>query len=167
MTTINFPSTPALDQVYTLGDKSWAWNGTGWVAVHEPRATDEALRDRATHTGTQAMSTVTGLEAALTTLAPNLQTGTSYTLVLADAGKRVSMSNAAANTLTVPLNSTVAFPVNTRVFVSQDGAGATSIAATGGVTINTFEGLNVGGQYKMVSLIKTATDTWLAIGTTV
>lgn len=95
----------------------------------------------------------------------NLQTGTAYTLALTDAGKRVSMANAAANVLTVPPNSSVPFPVDTIVFVSQDGAGATSVAAGSGVTVNVAEGLKVGGQYKMVSLIKTAADTWTGIGT--
>lgn len=166
MTTINFPSAPAVDDAYTAGDKSWYWNGIGWAALVQPRATDAALRARASHTGTQAISTVEGLDAALKTLTPNNQTGTAYTLVLADAGKRVDMANAAANTLTVPPNSSVAFPVDTIIFVSQGGAGATDIAAGAGVTVNTNEGLKVGGQYRMVSLVKTATDTWLAIGTT-
>ena len=165
MTTINFPSSPSLDQEYTVGDKTWFWNGVGWRVKSVPRATDAQLRDRTTHTGSQAISTVTGLEAALTTLAPNNQTGVSYTLVLADAGKRVNMANAAANTLTVPPNSSVALPVDTIIFVSQGGAGATTIAPGSGVTINTAEGLKVGGQHKMVSLIKTAADTWLAVGT--
>ena len=40
----------------------------------------------------------------------NPQTGTSYTLVLADAAKIVECANAAAITLTVPPNSSVAFP---------------------------------------------------------
>lgn len=100
-----------------------------------------------------------------TTLESNLQTGTAYTLVLADAGKRVDMANTAANVVTVPLDSAVAFPIDTTIFVSQGDVGATSIAADSGVTINTAEGLKVGGQYKMVSLVKTATDTWMAIGT--
>lgn len=110
--------------------------------------------------------TAAAVSAAKTTLEPNAQTGTSYTLVLSDAGKRVAMSNAAANVVTVPPNSAVAFPVNTTIFVSQDGAGASSVAAGAGVTINTAEGLKVGAQYKMISLIKTATDTWMAIGST-
>lgn len=95
----------------------------------------------------------------------NPQTGTAYTLTLADAGKRVGMSNASANVLTIPPDSAVAFPVDTVVFVSQDGAGATSIAAGAGVTINTAEGLKVGGQHRMVSAIKTAANTWMGIGT--
>lgn len=162
---ISFPASPSLNDEYTAGDKTWFWNGTGWQAQVQPRATDAQLRARATHTGTQPMSSVDGLSAALTTLTPNNQTGTAYTLTLADAGKRVSMTNAAANTVTVPPNSSAAFPVDTVVFVSQGGTGATSIAAGAGVTINTAEGLKVGGQYKMVSLLKTATDTWLAVGT--
>ena len=44
-----------------------------------------------------------------------MQTGTAYTLVLADAFKLVAMNNAAANTLTVPPNSSVAFPIGTRI----------------------------------------------------
>lgn len=99
------------------------------------------------------------------TLSVNAQSGTSYTLVLTDMSKRVSMTNASANVVTVPPNSSVAFPVGSLVFVSQDGTGATSIAPGSGVTINKAEGLLVGGQYKMVSIIKTATNTWLAIGT--
>lgn len=165
MTTINFPSAPSVDQVYALGDKSWIWSGTGWKAVVEPRATDSELRDRATHTGSQAISTVAGLDAALTTLTANNQAGTAYTVVLGDAGKCVRMNNAAANTLTIPPNSSVAFPVDTIIFVSQEGAGATSIAAGSGVTINAAEGLKVGGQYRMVSVVKRATDVWVAVGT--
>jgi len=60
----------------------------------------------------------------------NLQTGTSYTLVLSDAGKIVEMNNGSANTLTIPANSSVAFPVDTRIDIIQYGAGATSVAIT-------------------------------------
>lgn len=105
------------------------------------------------------------IDSATTTLGLNAQTGTAYTLVLSDAGKRVSMSNSAANVVTVPLNSTVSYPVGTMIFISQDGTGATSIAAAGGVTINTSLGLKIGTRYMMVSLIKTGADIWLAVGT--
>lgn len=90
----------------------------------------------------------------------NVQTGTTYTLVLADAFKLVTMDNASANTLTVPLNSSVAFPVGTRVDLGQDGAGQTTIAATGGVTIRTPETLKLRKQWAKATLIKRATDTW-------
>ena len=95
----------------------------------------------------------------------NAQTGTTYTLVLTDAGKVVTMTNASANTLTIPLNSSVAFPVNTRIDIIQYGAGQTSIAATGGVTIySSGSKLKLTGQYSAASLWKKATDTWVLMG---
>lgn len=33
MPTINFPSSPALNEIYTFGSRSWKWNGEGWEAV--------------------------------------------------------------------------------------------------------------------------------------
>lgn len=30
---INFPNSPSVDQVYTVGIKSWKWNGEGWETV--------------------------------------------------------------------------------------------------------------------------------------
>lgn len=90
----------------------------------------------------------------------NVQTGTAYTLVLADAFKLVAMNNAAANTLTVPPNTAVAFPVGTRIDLSQDGAGQTTIAAGSGVTIRTPETLKLRKQWGKATLIKRATNTW-------
>ena len=43
----------------------------------------------------------------------NAQTGTTYTLVIGDAGKTVTMDNASAMTLTIPANASVAFPIGT------------------------------------------------------
>jgi len=89
----------------------------------------------------------------------------SYTLVLADAGKLIEMGKATAQTLTVPLNSSVAFPTGTKIDVIQTGAGETTIAATGGVTINS-EGskLKLNAQWAGATLIKRASDTWILIG---
>jgi hypothetical protein len=88
----------------------------------------------------------------------------SYTLVLADKDKLVEVSNASANTLTVPLNSSVAFPVGTQITILQTGAGQTTITATGGVTVNATPGLKLRAQWSSVTLIKRATDTWVALG---
>jgi hypothetical protein len=88
----------------------------------------------------------------------------SYTLVLADKDKLVEVSNASANTLTVPLNSSVEFPVGTQITILQTGAGQTTITATGGVTINATPGLKLRAQWSSVTLIKRATNTWVALG---
>jgi len=47
----------------------------------------------------------------------------SHTLALVDSGKVLLLNAAGAETLTVPLNATVAFPVGTRIHLSQIGAG--------------------------------------------
>lgn len=92
-------------------------------------------------------------------------TTTAYTLVIGDAGKLVTMSNASANTLTVPPNSSVAFPTGTRIDVLQKGAGQTTIAAGSGVTINSKgAALNLSAQYAGATLIKYGSDTWFAVG---
>lgn len=104
------------------------------------------------------------LEKYFTRLRINAQTGTSYMLVLADAGKLVSMTNASANTLTVPPNSSVAFPVGTLIYPLQGGAGQTEIVAGSGVTINTTETLLARAQHSMLALVKLATDVWVLTG---
>ena len=113
---------------------------------------------------TQTMTNKTLTDAKIVG-AINAQTGTSYTLVLTDASKTVTMSNASANTLTVPPNASVAFPTGTRLMVQQLGAGATTIAAGAGVTINapTTVTLAIDEQYESRGLLKTDTNTWQLI----
>lgn len=89
----------------------------------------------------------------------------SYTLVLTDADKLVEMNKATANNLTVPLNSSVAFPTGTQLLISQYGAGQTTVVATGGVTIRSSGGkLKLAAQYAGATLIKIATDEWYLFG---
>jgi hypothetical protein len=99
-----------------------------------------------------------------TTMGINTQTGTTYTLVLGDAGQVIEMDNASANTLTVPPNSSVAFPTGTVLNVRQKGAGQTTIAAGAGVTINTPETLLIRKQYGLATLHKRGTDDWCIEG---
>lgn len=94
----------------------------------------------------------------------NAQTGTTYTLVLADEGKLVTLSNASAITLTVPPNSSVAFDVGTYIDLAQIGAGQVTVAQGSGVTVNATPGLKFRAQYAGATLRKTATDTWLLFG---
>jgi flagellar basal body rod protein FlgF len=92
----------------------------------------------------------------------NAKTGTAYTLALTDDGRTVTSSNAAAQTVTVPANATVAFPIGTEIAVLQAGAGALSVAAAGGVTINkpADRQLTARGQNSVLRLRKTATNVW-------
>ena len=91
----------------------------------------------------------------------NAQTGASYTLVLSDANKLVSMNNGSCNTFVIPLNSSVAFPIGTKILVKQKGAGQTIFLPTGGVIIESYLNKTISlGQYSLFTLIKTNTDTW-------
>lgn len=91
----------------------------------------------------------------------NTQTA-NYTLVLADDQGYVRMNVSSANTLTVPPNSSVAFPIGSLIEISQVGTGTTTITAGAGVTINdvTALGLAMGTQYEFGALRKVATNTW-------
>ena len=95
----------------------------------------------------------------------NEQTGTTYTLVAADAGKLLKMNNAAATTLTVPPNSSVAFDIGVAITVVNYGAGQVTLTQGAGVTIYSYNAaLNITGQYGQAVLTKCATDTWVAAG---
>jgi alpha-D-ribose 1-methylphosphonate 5-triphosphate synthase subunit PhnH len=94
----------------------------------------------------------------------NAQTGTTYTFALADAGKLVTLSNAAAITATVPPNSTTPFPIGTVIKVQWLGVGQPTIAAGAGVTVSAAVGLKLADRYAGADLIKTGTDAWWLTG---
>lgn len=87
-----------------------------------------------------------------------------YTLVLTDRNKQVEMSG--GSTLTVPLNSSVAFPIGSSILIVQTGATQVTIAGTAGVTVNSSNGLKMFGQWSAALLVKRAENTWLLAGDT-
>lgn len=129
---------------------------------------------------TLAISQITGLQSALDAkesafnvaigfglakLAEiNTQTGTSYTLVLADASKTVEMDNGGAMTVTVPTNASVAYPVGTLIEIVRLGAGTVTINHAG-VTVNSPGGVKtIAEQYGSVFLRKRGEDEWVLSG---
>lgn len=104
-----------------------------------------------------------------TTVTENTQVA-SYTLVLADAGKSVGMNSASATVLTVPPNSTVAFPIGTVIEVCRLGAGVVTIAQGASVVLRNYleaagtTNRTVNAQYSSASLRKRATDEWVLDG---
>jgi hypothetical protein len=98
-------------------------------------------------------------------IAIRASTAASTTAVLADDGKLVTMSNASANTFTVPPNSSVAFGIGTQINIAQLGAGSTSIVAGAGVTLNSAGAkLTLDAQYAICTCVKTDTNTWFVVG---
>lgn len=91
---------------------------------------------------------------------PNINTQTvSYTLVLTDVGKIIEMNLAGANTVTVPTNASVAFPIGSLLRVTQVGAGATTVQGAGGVTVDNAGTL--AAQWNSATLYKRGTDEWV------
>jgi hypothetical protein len=94
----------------------------------------------------------------------NAQSGTTYTLVLGDAGKIVEIGNASAITLTVPTNADVAYPIGTQITILQTGAGQITVSGPSGGTLNATPGTKLRAQWSSATLLKRATDTWVLIG---
>jgi hypothetical protein len=94
----------------------------------------------------------------------NAQTGTSYTLVLTDLAKLITLSNTSAITLTVPLESSVAFSIGDRIDILQTNTGQVTITGAGGVTVNATPGLKLRARWSSATLIKLDTNSWVAIG---
>lgn len=120
----------------------------------------------AAYTDTTQIATTAHVAATVKTVPENAQTGTTYTLAIADAGKLVTLNNAAGITLTVPTNGTVAFPIGTRIDLAQFGAGQVTLqGATVDVVIRSSESkLKLTGQYSGATLWKRSANVWLLVG---
>ena len=96
----------------------------------------------------------------------NAQTGTTYTLVLTDSAKFVTLSNASAITLTIPTNASVAFPIGTQVNIVQLGAGQVTVGGAGVTIRSQGTKLKLNGIYSAGTLVKINTDEWVLVGNT-
>lgn len=94
-------------------------------------------------------------------LAPvvNAQTGTSYTLVLDDAGKQITRNNSSVSTQTLPQNSDAAIPVGTQIKVLNTGTGTVTFQAGTGATLVGDTNL---ATNQTATVIKISTNGWLA-----
>lgn len=106
--------------------------------------------------------------------------GTTYTLVLADAGKVIYKADNVAQQWDVPANSTVAFPIGTCIMLDNTNFGSTTattvtIGKAAGVNIWRGDGVGTLGanpatrtlsRGNTASLRKVDTDAWIITGST-
>lgn len=134
------------DSTQTLGVK-WTTTGTGDVTLN----------------GVQTLTNKT-LTAPVVNLAINAKTGiTTYTPVLTDNGKLVTLSNTSSITFTVPTNASVAFPVGAQLNIQQVNTGQVTVAGAGGVTIN-GTGTKLRTRWSAATLVQTSSNVWTLIG---
>lgn len=96
-----------------------------------------------------------------------LEITASATLAITHTGKFINCDHATvAISVTVPPDSSVAFPVNTEIHIRQKGDASVTVAAGVGVTINkpASQTSTVKEKYGVVTLKKMAADTWALFG---
>ena len=140
----------------------------GTTTLTLPAATDTLVGKATTDTLTNKILTSPVINGAtigtsIINLTLNAQTGTTYTPVLADNGKLVTLSNASAITLTVPTNASVAYATGAQINIQAIGAGQVTVVGDTGVTVN-GTGTKLRTQWSAATLVKVATDTWTLIG---
>jgi len=93
----------------------------------------------------------------------NIQSS-NYTLILSDAGKHIYSANAGAQTLTIPTNASVAFPIGTIVTIVNFGTtiinlsvSGISVYPNGSTVVSPYPVIAVGAA---VQILKTGTNTW-------
>jgi hypothetical protein len=131
------PSSPSTGAIWTDSDNNvlYQYNGSSWISPM-------------------------GVE--ITTPLYSLN---DYTLTLADQSRFLLLSNGStAGSVTIPTNASIAFPVGTQIQVVQSGTGQITITPKSGVTISGTPGLKLRTQWSSATLVKVATDTWVAIG---
>lgn len=190
MAAVDFPSNPVNGQTFTSQGKTWTYNGTGWALSGAATGVTSAAAPAGYNSGTGQVSvsgtvsefnaalvdgdfaTVTGAEtlsnktltAPVVTVATNVQTG-NYVLALSDASKVVEMNVGSANTVTVPEDASVNFPVGSQIEIVQIGTGQTEIIAGGSATIlSPGPGNKVSARYGKVTLYKSAANMWVLNG---
>lgn len=90
----------------------------------------------------------------------------SRTLALTDAGRTIPCAHADTQIdITVPPNSSVAFPIGTTIILARTGVADVAVVAGAGVTISSADSYKkVNKQFETVALYKMGPDTWLLYG---
>jgi hypothetical protein len=171
---------------FKMGNGSTAWNSLAYAYTAGSAGAQGTTGSQGT-TGTQGIQGTTGIQGLTGTqgltgaqgtigttgtttglLGFNAQTGTTYTLVVTDANKLLTASNASAITITIPIS---VFSANDVINVQQIGAGQVTFAAASGAVVTsngaTSAAPKIRAQYSACSIICSvggATPSFTVIG---
>jgi hypothetical protein len=97
-----------------------------------------------------------------TTLLPKIA---SYEPALDDAGKTITFDSTSNTTITIPPNSSKAFPLGTRFDVLRMNTGLVTFVQGSGVNIlSKNSNKNIASRWSGATIVKTDTNTWVLIG---
>ena len=151
-------------------------NGTNYVAVQAPASlaanttytlptADGTSGQLLSTNGSGTLSWATASGGGGTSYSTvRTQSGTTYTLALTDAGDYIQTTSTTAVTITVPLQSSVAWVADTEIYFEQNNTGQITIAGASGVTVNSSETLKSFARYSVLALKRVASDVWTLTG---
>ena len=146
MATIDFPNSPAVDDVFTAGNSSYKWTGAAWVS---------------NNLGAIEAEDVVGLADFVRAVPAQISSKTeNYTLVAGDTNDLIQADG--TFTITVPAST---IPTGTRVDVVNTGTGVITFAGSGGLTIQSKDSaVTIETQFAAATLFFTSTTNALLIG---
>jgi hypothetical protein len=153
---IDFPSSPVNGQTFTASGQTWIYNSSlpAWEL------------DNPFVEGPTGPTGPTGPSGEWDTAQViNTESGATYTILASDAGKLLAFTNASA--ITVSVTNTLDLSPGQRVDAIQYGTGQVTFAGTGGATLVGSLGLKTRTQWSIVTVLCTATDTYVITGDTV
>jgi hypothetical protein len=150
-------------------------NGTNYVRIQAPASlaanvtytfpTADGTNGQVLSTnGTGTLSWATSSGGGASYSAVRTQSGTSYTLVLGDAGDYIQTTSTTAVTITVPTQVSVTWAADTEIYFEQNNTGQITFVGASGVTINSSETLKTFARYSVVALKRVASDVWTLTG---
>tara|TARA_R110002020_G_scaffold126312_3_gene284034 strand:- start:27 stop:728 length:702 start_codon:yes stop_codon:yes gene_type:complete len=138
----------------------------GSVVMGDYNSGDFVLTGNQLGIGTSAPASKLHVNGAVTsTTTMTTVTGTAYTFVLSDQSNMVATSNHSGVTLTIPINTGVAFPVGTEIAIFQSGSGQATVTGAAGVGLYAADSEKTTRvRYSAAMLYQVATDNWLLVG---
>lgn len=165
---INFPASPAINDLYPVpavpGIPQYKWDGTTWLSTALGLTGPAGPAGPAGPTGPAGPA---GADASTTRSINAVTAAPTYTFVLTDAGKLVTLTHPSSGAIvaTVPPNSAVAFAIGTQIDLAMMSANIATISQGSGVSIISEDSKRVLPKLGSCgTLTKTGTDTWLLCG---
>lgn len=142
MATLDFPTSPALNEVYSANGKSWTWNGTSWIVTASvtgnvyfnnntitTSGTNESLILSPNGSGTVSVTSAFSDSAGNIRDLVNSDKTTAYVLVAGDNGKLINITTGG-----VTVNENI-FSAGNNVSIYNNSSSAQTITQGANVTM--------------------------------